>query len=63
MEHELKMDGTDILVTDENKVEYIELMLRWRLDRGVHEQTQSFVSGFREVSLSRGCTSGTSTKC
>ena len=49
VEHELKVDGTDILVTDDNKVEYIELMLRWRLDRGVHEQTQSFVSGFREV--------------
>ena len=57
------MDGADILVTDENKVEYIELMLRWRLDRGVHEQTQSFVSGFREVSLSCGCTSEATTKC
>ena len=43
------MDGADILVTDDNKMEYIDLMLRWRLDRGVHEQTQAFVSGFREV--------------
>ena len=49
VEHELKDDGGEIQVTEENKMEYIELMLRWRLDRGVQEQTTAFVSGFREV--------------
>jgi hypothetical protein len=49
VEHELKEGGGDIPVTDDNKSEYIELMLRWRLDRGVQEQTTAFVAGFREI--------------
>ena len=49
VEHELKDDGGEIQVTEENKMEYIELMLKWTLDRGVQEQTTAFVSGFREV--------------
>ena len=47
--HELKEGGDDILVTEENKDEYIDLMLRWRLDRGVAKQTDSFKKGFCEV--------------
>lgn len=47
--HELKEGGEDIPVLNENKEEYIELMLRWRLDRGVAEQTQSFLKGFAEI--------------
>lgn len=47
--HELKEGGADIPVLNENKEEYIDLMLRWRLDRGVAEQTQSFLKGFAEI--------------
>ena len=47
--HELKDGGVDILVTEENKHEYIDLMLRWRLDRGVARQMESFKKGFCEV--------------
>ena len=47
--HELKEGGGDIPVLEENKQEYIDLMIRWRLDRGVHEQTQAFLKGFTEI--------------
>ena len=47
--HELKPGGVDVLVTEENKHEYIDLMLRWRLDRGVAKQMESFKKGFCEV--------------
>ncbi|XP_064393564.1 NEDD4-like E3 ubiquitin-protein ligase WWP2 [Halichondria panicea] len=47
--HELKVGGEEILVTEENKEEYVELVLQWRLKRGVEEQTKSFLDGFNEV--------------
>ena len=47
--HDLKAGGDDILVTEENKHEYIDFMLRWRLDRGVAMQMESFKKGFCEV--------------
>ena len=47
--HELKEGGIDLPVTDDNKHEYIDLMLRWRLDRGVAKQMESFKKGFSEV--------------
>uniref|UniRef100_A0A8B9JD80 HECT-type E3 ubiquitin transferase n=1 Tax=Astyanax mexicanus TaxID=7994 RepID=A0A8B9JD80_ASTMX len=46
---ELKPDGGDIQVTEENKEEYIRLVAEWRLSRGVEEQTQAFFEGFNEV--------------
>lgn len=33
--------------------EYLERMVRWRLERGVSEQTESLVRGFYEVVESR----------
>lgn len=42
-------DGKDMVVTEENKMEYVEQMVRWRVDRGVAEQMQSIVRGFHEV--------------
>ena len=36
-------------VTEENKHEYVEQMVRWRVERGVAEQTESIVNGFNEV--------------
>ncbi|XP_064155495.1 itchy E3 ubiquitin protein ligase b [Anguilla rostrata] len=47
--HELKPDGGNVLVTEENKEEYIRLVAEWRLSRGVGEQTQAFFEGFNEV--------------
>lgn len=47
--HELKADGSNVLVTEENKEEYIKLVAEWRLSRGVEEQTQAFFEGFNEV--------------
>uniref|UniRef100_A0A3Q3MNF3 E3 ubiquitin-protein ligase n=1 Tax=Labrus bergylta TaxID=56723 RepID=A0A3Q3MNF3_9LABR len=47
--HELKPGGGDILVTEENKEEYIRMVAEWRLSRGVEEQTQAFFEGFNEV--------------
>ncbi|XP_057193112.1 itchy E3 ubiquitin protein ligase a [Triplophysa rosa] len=47
--HELKPDGGNVQVTEENKEEYIRLVAEWRLSRGVEEQTLSFLEGFNEV--------------
>ncbi|XP_041044926.1 NEDD4-like E3 ubiquitin-protein ligase WWP1 isoform X3 [Carcharodon carcharias] len=47
--HELKQGGSNILVTEENKEEYIGLMAEWRFSRGVEEQTRAFLDGFNEV--------------
>ena len=50
--HELKSGGLDIPVTDENKQEYIDLMIKWRLDQGVAMQMESLRKGFSEVCAS-----------
>ncbi|XP_015276912.1 PREDICTED: NEDD4-like E3 ubiquitin-protein ligase WWP1 isoform X1 [Gekko japonicus] len=47
--HELKSGGSNLLVTEENKEEYIGLMAEWRFSRGVREQTKAFLDGFNEV--------------
>uniref|UniRef100_A0A8C8SB35 E3 ubiquitin-protein ligase n=1 Tax=Pelusios castaneus TaxID=367368 RepID=A0A8C8SB35_9SAUR len=47
--HDLKANGSNILVTEENKDEYIRLVADWRLSRGVEEQTQAFFEGFNEI--------------
>ncbi|XP_047401694.1 NEDD4-like E3 ubiquitin-protein ligase WWP1 isoform X3 [Sciurus carolinensis] len=47
--HDLKIGGSNILVTEENKDEYIGLMTEWRFSRGVQEQTKAFLDGFNEV--------------
>lgn len=49
VEKELKPNGKSISVTEKNKKEYIEKMVKWRLERGVSEQTESLVKGFNEV--------------
>ncbi|CAL4080813.1 unnamed protein product, partial [Meganyctiphanes norvegica] len=48
-EVELKPGGADIQVTEENKEEYVDLMMQWRLTRGQEAQTQHFLEGFSEV--------------
>ncbi|KAK0141817.1 NEDD4-like E3 ubiquitin-protein ligase WWP1 [Merluccius polli] len=47
--HDLKPDGTNVQVTEENKEEYISLMAEWRFSRGVEGQTKAFLDGFNEV--------------
>ena len=47
--NELKPNGNEIFVSEENKSEYIKLMLNWILARGVEDQTGCFLHGFNEV--------------
>ncbi|XP_015781767.1 E3 ubiquitin-protein ligase HECW2 isoform X2 [Tetranychus urticae] len=49
VEKDLKPSGKKISVNEKNKKEYIDRMVKWRLDRGVSEQTESLVKGFYEV--------------
>ncbi|KAL7745323.1 hypothetical protein ACLKA6_015344 [Drosophila palustris] len=49
VERELKAGGKNIIVNEKNKKEYLERMIKWRLERGVQEQTESLVRGFYEV--------------
>ncbi|KAI1889018.1 hypothetical protein AGOR_G00174730 [Albula goreensis] len=52
-ERELKSGGANIQVTEKNKKEYIERMVKWRVERGVVQQTEALVRGFYEVVDSR----------
>lgn len=49
MEKELKPSGRNLSVTEKNKKEYLERIIKWRLERGVSVQTESLVRGFYEV--------------
>lgn len=53
LERELKPGGRALPVSERNKKEYIERMLKWRLERGVAQQTDCLVRGFYEVVDSR----------
>ncbi|KAH8356204.1 hypothetical protein KR200_006948 [Drosophila serrata] len=53
VERELKPGGKNMIVNEKNKKEYLERMIKWRLERGVQEQTESLVRGFYEVVDSR----------
>ncbi len=46
---DLKEDGRNIEVTNENKHEYVALMTKWRIEKRVDEQFQSFIAGFNEL--------------
>ena len=46
---ELKPGGEDVPVTDENKREYVERMIEWRIVRRVEEQFRAFIAGFSEL--------------
>ncbi|KAG5850138.1 hypothetical protein ANANG_G00079040 [Anguilla anguilla] len=52
-ERELRSGGANIQVTEKNKKEYIERMVKWRVERGVVQQTEALVRGFYEVVDSR----------
>ncbi|KAL3480092.1 hypothetical protein BJX99DRAFT_244530 [Aspergillus californicus] len=46
---ELKPGGEDIVVTNENKHEYVELVTEWKIVKRVEEQFDAFMSGFNEL--------------
>ena len=46
---ELKPDGANIPVTEDNKKEYVKLIVRYRLLRGIEEQVASIKRGFSEI--------------
>ncbi|VDD88272.1 unnamed protein product [Enterobius vermicularis] len=47
--HELKEGGAEIKVTEANKEEYMELLVEWRFNRGIEQQTRAFFTGFNAV--------------
>ena len=49
-ERELKPNGKNIAVTEKNKKEYIERMVRWQHRAGSVRTNKSLVRGFYEVS-------------
>lgn len=49
VDRELKPGGKNMIINEKNKKEYLERMIKWRLERGVQEQTESLVRGFYEV--------------
>ncbi|XP_015198833.1 E3 ubiquitin-protein ligase NEDD4 isoform X2 [Lepisosteus oculatus] len=48
-QHELKPGGTDIVVTNKNKKEYIHLVMQWRFVNRVQKQMSAFKEGFYEL--------------
>ncbi|TFK42897.1 hypothetical protein BDQ12DRAFT_644804 [Crucibulum laeve] len=46
---ELKPGGEDVPVTEDNKKEYVELVVEYRISKRVKEQFEAFMSGFSEL--------------
>ncbi|GAA6016898.1 hypothetical protein JCM11491_006906 [Sporobolomyces phaffii] len=46
---DLKPGGRDVAVTNENKAEYVQLLVEWRVQRRVEDQFKAFLSGFNEL--------------
>jgi len=46
---ELKPGGSEILITGENRKEYVELYVRWLLEQSVEQQFGAFKQGFDRV--------------
>ena len=49
IERDLKENGRNIIVTEKNKQEYIQRVTKWRVERGVKQQTEALIKGFHEV--------------
>ncbi|KAK9818463.1 hypothetical protein WJX74_005654 [Apatococcus lobatus] len=45
----LKEDGDDIMVTEENRREYVDLFVDFYLNRSVNKQFEAFARGFQEL--------------
>ncbi|XP_042199995.1 E3 ubiquitin-protein ligase NEDD4a isoform X2 [Callorhinchus milii] len=48
-QHELKPGGSEILITNKNKKEYIHLVMQWRFVNRIQKQMNSFQEGFFEL--------------
>ncbi|XP_062537429.1 E3 ubiquitin-protein ligase Nedd-4-like isoform X3 [Armigeres subalbatus] len=48
-QRELKLNGADIEVTNENKDEYIKLVIEWRFVARVKDQMSAFLDGFGQI--------------
>ncbi|XP_027869854.1 E3 ubiquitin-protein ligase NEDD4-like isoform X2 [Xiphophorus couchianus] len=48
-QHDLKPDGSEIVVTNENKREYIDLVMQWRFVNRIQKQMTAFKEGFFEL--------------
>ncbi|XP_057690322.1 E3 ubiquitin-protein ligase NEDD4-like [Corythoichthys intestinalis] len=48
-QHELKPNGAEIVVTNENKDEYIHLVIQWRFVNRIQKQMTAFKDGFFEL--------------
>uniref|UniRef100_A0A8C4FDU3 E3 ubiquitin-protein ligase NEDD4 n=1 Tax=Catagonus wagneri TaxID=51154 RepID=A0A8C4FDU3_9CETA len=48
-QHELKNGGTEIVVTNKNKKEYIYLVIQWRFVNRIQKQMAAFKEGFFEL--------------
>ena len=46
---DLKPGGADIAVTEENKKEYVDLMVEYHISKRVKDQFDAFMSGFSEL--------------
>ncbi|XP_075389309.1 E3 ubiquitin-protein ligase NEDD4-like isoform X2 [Tenrec ecaudatus] len=46
---DLKPNGSEIMVTNENKKEYIDLVIQWRFVNRVQKQMNAFLEGFTEL--------------
>lgn len=49
IQRELKPNGTNIPVTNENKHEYINLVIQWRFVSRVEAQMRAFLDGFKDL--------------
>ncbi|VDK30455.1 unnamed protein product [Gongylonema pulchrum] len=49
VEKELLPKGKDLLVTERNKHEFIAMMIKWRIERGVTEQSRALLRGLYQV--------------
>ncbi|KAF0527937.1 HECT-domain-containing protein [Gigaspora margarita] len=46
---DLKPNGRNIQVTEENKKEYVELITEWRISKRVEDQFKAFMEGFNQL--------------
>ncbi|XP_072848984.2 E3 ubiquitin-protein ligase NEDD4-like isoform X4 [Pogona vitticeps] len=46
---DLKPNGSEVMVTNENKREYIDLVIQWRFVNRVQKQMNAFMEGFTEL--------------
>ncbi|CAI4230788.1 unnamed protein product [Auanema sp. JU1783] len=49
VEHELLPNGNELKVNDSNKEEFISLMIKWRLERGIERQSKALLRGLHQI--------------